>query len=66
MRQSMSRMGSAILELILPSAQAHAACTPSWCETKGSRHRCCKNCSGIGKVCTPYGPGTCKTHTCGN
>jgi hypothetical protein len=65
MRQSMSRMSSAILELILPSAQAQA-CNPAYCQTSGSRHRCCHFCRGIGTVCTPYGPGTCKTHTCFN
>lgn len=65
MRQSIGKMGSAILELLLPSARA-AACTPSWCQTSGSRHRCCHTCPGIGTVCTSWFSGTCATHTCGN
>jgi hypothetical protein len=65
MRQSIGKMGSAILELLLPSTRA-VACTPAWCETKGSRHRCCHTCPGIGTVCTSYVSGTCKTHTCAN
>jgi hypothetical protein len=61
MRQSIGRAGSAILELLIPSAQAQA-CTAVFCQQNGSRFRCCKFCPTL--TCTPYATGSCKNRTC--
>ncbi len=55
MRKAIGRVGTAIIEVLLPSAQAQA-CTDGWCETSSKGNRCCKQCPG-GKVCTAYGYG---------
>jgi hypothetical protein len=56
MMRSMGRLGSALLDALLPQATAKA-CTDGWCETSaGGRKRCCKQCVG-GKVCTAWGYG---------
>ncbi len=56
MRQSIGRVGTTILERLLPSAKARA-CTTGWCEKSSSKgKRCCKQCPG-GKVCTSWGFG---------
>ena len=66
MRGSIGRWGRAALELLLPSARAHA-CTDSFCEVSGSRHRCCKFCPGGEKVCSSYvNGGSCVGVFCPN
>jgi hypothetical protein len=55
MLRSVGRIGSAILEMMLPDAPARA-CTDGWCETSSQGRRCCKQCTG-GKVCTGWGFG---------
>ncbi|HEU5470941.1 MAG TPA: hypothetical protein VFV67_09840 [Actinophytocola sp.] len=53
MLRSVGRVGSAILEKLLPQAQARA-CTDGWCETSSKGKRCCKLCTGGTKVCTAW------------
>lgn len=61
MRQSIGRVGSAILEVLIPSARAQA-CTAVFCQQNGTRFRCCKFCPTL--TCTPYANGSCATHHC--
>lgn len=64
MRKSVSRIGSAVLELLLPSAQAQA-CTQPWCENNstGTKHRCCHQCPN-GTLCGSWLSGRCQTGSC--
>ncbi|HJQ00785.1 MAG TPA: hypothetical protein VJ851_04235 [Jatrophihabitans sp.] len=62
MSRSIGRLGSAVLELLLPSARAQA-CTPTYCEHSGTRRRCCKGCPS-GVVCTPWVTGSCSGYHC--
>ncbi len=56
MMRSIGRVGSAVLDALLPQAKAQA-CTTGWCERNSAgRRRCCKQCTG-GKVCTAWGSG---------
>ena len=62
MLRSIGRIGSALVNVLLPEAEAQA-CTSGWCEqnSKGQR-RCCKLCTSGTKVCTYWGygcPGGC-------
>ncbi len=61
MRRAIGRVGSAIIDILLPDVKAEA-CTDGWCERNASgQGRCCKQCIG-GKVCTYWGygcPGGC-------
>lgn len=56
MRRSIGRVGSALLNSLLPPARAQAStfgCLPGYCETgKACDPRCCKVCNGV-KTCTP-------------
>jgi hypothetical protein len=64
MLRSVGRISSAIMEKLLPQAQAQA-CTDSWCETSSKGKRCCKLCTGGTKACTSwtYGcPNGCAAH----
>ncbi|HJQ00786.1 MAG TPA: hypothetical protein VJ851_04240 [Jatrophihabitans sp.] len=65
MSRSINRLGSAVLELLLPSARAQA-CTLSYCEQSGTRRRCCKNCPGGVIACLPWQTGSCKNYNCPN
>ena len=63
------RIGSSLIEALLPSAQAQA-CTEAFCEHQdGKGHRCCKICTGGAKVCGPWsgaGTGGCSGVVCHN
>jgi hypothetical protein len=63
MRKSIGRMSSALLETLLPSARAYA-CTPPYCQTSGTKHRCCQNCSGGVVSCGSYTSGKCTSSSC--
>jgi hypothetical protein len=58
MKQSISRMGSAIVELLLPTARARA-CTDYWCQQSGSRSRCCHICISGQVQCGAWRTGGC-------
>lgn len=61
MRQPIGRLGSAILELLVPSVRAQA-CTAAFCQQSNGRWRCCKYCPNL--TCTPYQSGSCAGRTC--
>ena len=63
MSRSIGRLGSAVLELLLPSARAQA-CTDSYCEQSSGRRRCCKTCPGGVIACTPWTSGSCTGYHC--
>lgn len=65
MRGSIGRFGTAVLEVLLPSARAEA-CTTGYCQQSGTRRRCCKYCPGTGTVCLPWQSGSCSGVTCPN
>ena len=58
MLRAIGRLGSVVLDALLPQTSAQA-CTESFCEHQsGKGHRCCKFCPS-GKVCGPWsGAGT--------
>ena len=57
MRKSIGRLGTSILNTLLPQTEAKA-CTDGFCETSSSKgKRCCKLCTGSVKVCTAWGYG---------
>jgi hypothetical protein len=53
MARSIGRITSAVLNKLLPEAEAKA-CTPGFCERKNGNGRCCKICTGGNKVCTSW------------
>ena len=56
MLRSLGRAASAVVDALLPQAEAKA-CTDGWCETASNgQSRCCKQCNGV-KVCTYWGYG---------
>jgi hypothetical protein len=58
MKESIGRMSSAILELLLPSARAHA-CTDYWCQQSGGKHRLCHICISGQIQCGAWQSGGC-------
>ncbi len=48
------RIGSSIMETLLPTARAQA-CTPGYCDH--AKNRCCKMCTGGVKICASRGSG---------
>jgi hypothetical protein len=69
MLRAIGRIGSTVLEALLPSTRAQA-CTASFCEHQdGKGHRCCKFCVGGVKVCSAWsgaGTGGCSGVVCHN
>ncbi|MGI8666565.1 MAG: hypothetical protein ACR2N4_11120 [Jatrophihabitans sp.] len=63
MTKTFGKVGSAVLEALLPSARGQA-CTDSYCQQSGSRRRCCKVCPGGVVACTPWVSGSCAGVTC--
>jgi len=68
MRTLIGRAGTALLNVLLPQAKAHASsygCLPGYCHTGGACDpRCCKVCNGV-TTCTPchYGcPNGCANY----
>ncbi len=53
------RLGSSIMETLLPTARAQA-CTPPYCDH--TNNRCCKMCTGGVKMCAPKNSGC--TNSC--
>jgi hypothetical protein len=64
MRRGFGRVGSALLNALLPQTRAQA-CTDSFCEHRaGKGHRCCMICTS-GKVCSPWhGANSCAGVSC--
>jgi hypothetical protein len=56
MLRSIGRLGSVVVDALLPQARAQA-CTTGFCETSSKGKRCCKICTGGTKVCTSWGFG---------
>ena len=57
MLKSIGRAASAVVQLLIPEAEAQA-CTDAWCETSATKgKRCCKLCPGNHVACTPWGTG---------
>jgi hypothetical protein len=63
MRKSIGRLSSSVIEALLPSAKADA-CTDSWCQTSGTKVRCCKICTSGTTTCQAWVTGNCTTHIC--
>jgi hypothetical protein len=65
MLKSIGRAAGAVIQLLIPEAEAQA-CTPGWCERNASgQGRCCKICTGGTKVCTRWGfgcPNSCDNY----
>jgi hypothetical protein len=65
MRQSIGRISSAILELLLPSATAQGCAYYCQVNSARTKHRCCRICPPVGIICAPYvSPGSCNGVVC--
>ena len=64
MLRVVGRIGSAVLDTLLPSKSAQA-CTDCFCENNAAKtkHRCCKFCPS-GKVCGTWQSGKCNSSSC--
>ena len=69
MLRRIGKLGTSLVEALIPSARAQA-CTPGFCEHQdGKGHRCCKICTGGVKICGPWsgaGTGGCTGINCPN
>jgi len=69
MLRRIGKLGTSVVEALIPSARAQA-CTPGFCEHQsGKGHRCCKICTGGQKICGSWsgaGTGGCTGVDCPN
>ncbi|HZM83505.1 MAG TPA: hypothetical protein VFC19_47930 [Candidatus Limnocylindrales bacterium] len=65
MLRRIGKVGSAVIDALLPGTKAEA-CTVPWCEKRDGRnqHRCCKICTGGIKICTSWTSGGCGGVNC--
>ena len=64
MRQSIGRISSAILELLLPSATARGCAYYCQVNSTRTKHRCCSICPTLPPVCGAWKSGRCTATNC--